>query len=458
MQGQFLGYHSEWNLGSPGGWVYQKMAQEIGSLAWKKIKKASGVDLTLDFDHTLLNPLPLFAKLLFRAHKAKFGSEKPFIALVAEEETLENVGENIKCVQYLNSLEGVKACLIDPTKLEVKDNSLYVGKDRVTCVFVDFNNNVILKLKKKHNMSALLFAIQNGFVTNPRGMEPIGAKSVFEAITSDCKHQMSESTIKRTPWTRQFYPRQTTCPNGKKIPDLIKWTKDNWPNTILKPVHGYSGKGIIIGHKEPNIEKSIKHALRIGDYIVQEFIPIDIWAEEFPWLDRESKKLFIKKWQTDFRCFVTDVGMIGFVTRFGGIPTNVGSGGGVQSTAVLRSKMPVSEAVKRLNDAIIKLGFNFVSEIQDEMDKKSVKIGNVYLLGPIMNTLRPRIITESHIEQLRTYSHNLWKDALTLEGMWIDGKLAKYVRISEEEEEIARLAPWRGKPALIAADGLFGFR
>jgi len=458
MQGEFLGYHSEWNLGSPGGWVYQKMAQETGSLAWKKIKKASSVDIDLDFDDPILNPLPLFAKLLFRAHKAKFGSEKPFIALVAEKETLEKVGENIKCVKYLNSLEGVKACLTDPTQLDIKDNYVYVGKNRVTVVFLDFNNNVIVKLKKKQNLDALLFAIKNGFVTNPRGMEPIGAKGVFEAITSECKNKMSASTVKRTPWTRQFYPHETTGPDGKKISDLVKWTKDNWPNTILKPVHGYSGKGIMIGCKEPNIEKSIKHALRIGDYIVQEFIPTDIWTEEFPWLDKEKKTLFIKKWQTDFRSFVTDEGIIGFVTRFGGIPTNVGSGGGVQSSAILRSKIPVSEAVKRLNDAIIKLGFDYICEIQDAMEKQSVKIGNVYLLGPIMNTLRPRIITESHVEELRTYSHNLWKDALTLEKMWIDGKLAKYVQITEEEEEIARLAPWRGKPALIASDGLFGFR
>jgi hypothetical protein len=30
----FLGYHSEWNLGSPGGWEYQRITQELGKLAW----------------------------------------------------------------------------------------------------------------------------------------------------------------------------------------------------------------------------------------------------------------------------------------------------------------------------------------------------------------------------------------------------------------------------------------
>jgi hypothetical protein len=33
----FLGYHSEWNLGSPGGWDYQRMTQEIAKVVWHQI-------------------------------------------------------------------------------------------------------------------------------------------------------------------------------------------------------------------------------------------------------------------------------------------------------------------------------------------------------------------------------------------------------------------------------------
>ncbi len=457
MQGEFLGYHSEWNTGSPGGWDYQRMAQEIGSFAWKKIKNKSGIDIKLDFDDPILNPVPLFAGMLLRAHQKTFGKEKPFIALVAEKETLEKVGENIRFVKYLNSLEGVKASLIDPTKLELKNDEVYAGENRVTTIFLDFNNNVIVKLKKKYNLNALIFAIKKGIVVNPRGMEPIGAKGIFEAITSEYKNKMSKTTLKRTPWTRQFYPRQTTGPDGEEIPDLIKWVKNNWSDTILKPVHGYSGKGIIIGHKESDIDGSIQHALNAGNYIVQPLIPMELWAEDFPWIDKENKRLFIKRWQTDFRCFITDKGPIGFVTRFGGIPTNVGSGGGVQSSAILRSELPLGEAIKKINDAILNLGFAFISELQEEIDKKSVEIGNVYLLGPIMGTLRPRIITSDHIKQIKQYSRNLWHDALTLEKLWLEGKLMRYVQISTDEEAIARLAPWRGNPGLIASDGLFGF-
>lgn len=457
MPEEFLGYHSEWNMGSPGGWDYQRMAQEIGKFVWMNIKEKTNINLELDFDDPILNPVPNFAQLLLRAHNKNFPGLKPFIALVAEKDTLYKVGENIRFVEYLNSIPGVKAALIDPAKLELRDGQVYVDKDKVTTIFLDFNNNVIVKLRKSYDLAALLSAIKQGIVTNPRGMEPIGAKGIFEVVTSEYKDILSQTTVKRTPWTRQFYPRQTSGPNGEDIKDLVKWVEGNWENIILKPVHGYSGKGIIIGHKQPDKQSSLKHALDSGDYIVQPLIPLELWAEEFPWIDRENKRLFLKRWQTDFRCFVTDVGLIGFVTRFGGIPTNVGSGGGVQSTAILRSDINLKEAIKSVNQAILNLGFDFIWKLQQEIDRRSIEIGNVYLLGPIMSTLRPRLITQTHIKQLKEYAQNLWQDALTLEGLWLKGKLSKYVQISSEEESIAHLAAWQGNPGLIASDGLFGF-
>ncbi len=468
MPKEFLGYHSEWNLGSPGGWVYQKMAQEIGKLAWERISRKSGISIELDFDHPILDPMPNFARLLLRAHQNNFGREQAFIALVAEKETLEKVGENIRMVDYLNSssaqqiaaeagIPEIKAVLIDPTKLALRDEKVYVGRDRVTVIFLDFNNNVIVKLRKKYNLDALLSAIKQGIVTNPRGMEPMGAKGVFEAATSEYRRMLSETTLQRTPWTRQFYPRPTTGPQGETIADLVQWAQDNWPDIILKPVHGYSGQGIIIGRKHPERKRAVQQALDSGDYIIQQFIPLQVWTEEFPWIDKENKRLFLKRWQTDFRCFITDVGLIGFVTRFGGIPTNVGSGGGVQSTAILDAPMPLEAAIKQINQTILDLGYQFIWELQQELDEKSIAIGSVYLLGPIMCTLRPRIITHAHIEQLKNYAQNLWRDALVLEKLWLAGKLTRYVQITEEEEAIARWAPWQGRPALIAADGLFGF-
>jgi hypothetical protein len=41
--------------------------------------------------------------------------------------------------------------------------------------------------------------------------------------------------------------------------------------------------------------------------------------------------------------------------------------------------------------------------------------------------------------------------------MWFDGELDAYIDIEAEELDIARMQPWRGGPAIFAADGLFGF-
>ncbi len=457
MRGEFSGYHSEWNLGSPGGWDYQRMAQEIGRYSWQILKDKADINIELDFEHPILNPVPAFANLLIEAHRSNFGREKPSIALVAEQETLDKVGENIHFVQYLNSLPDISAYLISPDKLELRNDQIFADNNKITLLFLDFNNNVIVRLKKRYNLKPLIKAIKMGMVINPRGMEPIGAKGVFEAITSEYKNIVNETTLRRTPWTRQFFHRSTLGPDGESIPDLIQWARDNWENIILKPVHGYSGKGIIIGHKESNRDKCIQDALNSGNYIIQRLIPLTLWSEEFPYIDKKDKSLFLKSWQTDFRCFITNKGLIGFVTRFGGIPTNVGSGGGVQSTAILRSNITAKEAIKRINEAIMSLGFDFIAQLQEQIDKKSTKMGNVYLLGPIMSTLRPRIITPGHVLSLQAYAKNLWDDALKLESLWREGKLTQYVCISKEEEEIARLNPWNGQAALIASDGLFNF-
>ena len=67
-------------------------------------KKNTGIEIELDFEHPVLNPVPLFIDMLLRAHRIKFLREKPFVLLVAEEQTLDKVTENINLVASLNYL------------------------------------------------------------------------------------------------------------------------------------------------------------------------------------------------------------------------------------------------------------------------------------------------------------------------------------------------------------------
>jgi hypothetical protein len=149
--------------------------------------------------------------------------------------------------------------------------------------------------------------------------------------------------------------------------------------------------------------------------------------------------------------------LFGFLGRFGGVPTNVGSGGGVQPLAVLRSDMAVPEAAVRINEAILNMDPGDLIEVVRIQEKMAVDEAFTYLLGPITIALRPRVITESQLAALTRYCEALWLDCLTLEKMWLAGELDSFIKIEEEELEIARMQPWGGSPAIIASDGLFSF-
>jgi len=461
MLEQFLGYHSEWNLGSPGGWDYQRITQKITKAVWKKHFQNYSIDVDLDFDHPLLNPVNSFVNLLKEAHRLREGANPGLIAVIAEEETLEDVVENKNLVTHLNAVEGLSGALMAPHELEEENGRVCWQGQPVSIIFMDFNTNVLLDLHRKHNLYPLLQAVREGRVINPRGTEPINVKSMFEVITDPRNRQrFHKETIQRTPWTRQFYPRQTQGPNGEHIPDLIEWTRSNWDNLVLKPERGYSGKGVSVGGIHHDIDDIINLALKDGDYgnyIVQEKIPLNLWTENMPELDLENRSVTEVQYQTDFRCFFGQKGLFGFLGRYGGVPTNVGSGGGMQPLAVLRSEMSVGEATKRINEVILNMDYGDVLEAAEHQKKMAMDYQFTYLLGSIKIALRPRLLTTGQMKALGAYCASIWSDCLTLEKMWLSGELDVIVNIEPEELEIIRSQPWGGGLAIFASDGLFSF-
>jgi len=455
---QFLGYHSEWNLGSPGGWEYQRIAQKIGKAVWKKLFQNHPIDVQFDFDHPLLNPVNSLVNMLKEVHRLREGTNPGLIAVVAEEETLKDVIENRNLATHLDAEDGLSGALMAPHELELINGRVCWQGQPVSIIFMDFNTNVLLDLHHKHNLRPLLQAVREGRVINPRGTEPINAKSMFEVLTEPRNKELfHKETIQRTPWTRQFYPRQTQGPNGEHISDLIEWTRSNWDNLVLKPERGYSGKGVSVGGIHHDIVDIINRALKDGDYIVQEKIPLNLWTENMPELDLENPIVRQVQYQTDFRCFFGQKGLFGFLGRYGRVPTNVGSGGGMQPLAVLHSEMSVGEATKRINQAILKMDYNDVLEAVEHQKKMAIDHHFTYLLGPIKIALRPRLITIGQMKALEAYCAGIWSDCLTLEKMWLSGELGVSVNIESEELEIIRSQPWGGAPAIFASDGLFSF-
>ena len=79
------------------------------------------------------------------------------------------------------------------------------------------------------------------------------------------------------------------------------------------------------------------------------------------------------------------------------------------------------------------------------------------MLGPILVTPRPRLLTVEHLADLRRYAENLWQDALELEKLWRRVLMDDVVQIGEEEKQLALSQRWQGSPALMVSDGLFSF-
>jgi hypothetical protein len=320
---------------------------------------------------------------------------------------------------------------------------------------MDFNTDVLMSLHRKQDLSPVLQAVKEHRVINPRGTEPFNVKSMFEVITGSSRNRFHNEIVQRTPWTRQFYERHTEGPDGEPIGDLIEWTRNNWNNLVLKPARGYSGHGVRVGVVNDDNEEAIALALKEGDYIVQEKIPLSLWAEEIPCVTDD--KILLKQYQTDFRCLMGTDGLVGFVGRYGGVPTNVGSGGGFQPLAILSSEMNVRDAVDRINDTIMNMDVGDLLEVIENQKQMALDCDFTYLLGPVKIALRPRVITKDQIEALKSYGRKLWADCLTLEDLWQSGQLDHMINIEEEELEIARMNPWHGSAAIIASDGLFGF-
>jgi hypothetical protein len=454
----FLGYHSEWNLGSPGGWDYQRITQEIGKTVWERLNPLTGINEVLDFEYPCLCPVNGFVKMLISAWQSINGRNEGLIAVTAEEETLSDVVENRNLVSHLNRIEGISSVLLAPQYLEITNGKVSYNGKPVGLIFMDFNTNVLLDLHRKHNLEPLLQAVREGRVINPRGTEPVNSKGVFEVLTDpEKKRFFNTETVRRTPWTRQFYERKTIGPDNQDISDLVEWTRKNWNGLVMKPERGYSGKGVKIGGKDVDIDNIIETALKAGDYIVQRKIPLALWGEMIPEFNSSDRSVSLKQLQTDFRCLFGEGVLMGFLGRVGGVPTNVGSGGGVQPLAVVGEEADIRDLTNRINEAIINLRPDKVAEISEFQDKLAIENRFTYLLGPIKIALRPRLLKVSQMNALDNYCQGIWKDCLILEKMWQSGELGIRMKIDPEELEIIKSQPWNGSPAILASDGLFSF-
>jgi len=193
------GYHGEWNMGSPGGWEYQRIAKILGKMAWDMILGAIDVPVDLDFEHPQINAVPGFARMLLQVHDVHYGRNPVHVVVLAEEETLDVVLENKNFVDYLNTLDGVRASLAAPGHLSLRNGRICCKGEEATVIFMDFNMNRLFKIGQNEDIRPTTEAISQNIVVNPRGMEPLGAKGLFEVITGNYRERLRDQTSGRAP-------------------------------------------------------------------------------------------------------------------------------------------------------------------------------------------------------------------------------------------------------------------
>lgn len=170
---------------------------------------------------------------------------------------------------------GYPSIICSPDELEYSDGELKCKGTIVDIVYKRLLVNEYLPIMEEQ--PDLLDAYRAGavcMVNSFRG-KLVHKKAIFAVLTDERNsHLFSDAELsaiqKHVPWTRNFREEKTVN-HGETI-DLVEWTRANSGKLVLKPNDDYGGHGIYIGWNSSTAEwdDAIAHALKTGDYLVQE--------------------------------------------------------------------------------------------------------------------------------------------------------------------------------------------
>ena len=265
--------------------------------------------------------------------------EKPTIAIVdlTDRPTIEEFN---LCKEHFEA-NGHQAIICTPDELEFSGGRLKCGEDEIDIVYRRLLVREYIPIIDEH--PALIDAYRAGAVcvaNSYRGLI-LHKKAMFAVLTNEkYAHLFTEEELTaikaHVPWTRNFRDEKTIY-NDAEI-DLIEWTRENSSKLVLKPNDDYGGHGIYIGWASTAEEwnDAIEHALKTGDYLVQERVKTA--KEVFPFIDEDGN--------IDMREQLVDLDPLLFNGKVGSAFTrlsttelaNVSSGGGMVPTLILKGK------------------------------------------------------------------------------------------------------------------------
>ena len=443
----FQGDICEVNMGSPGGWDYDGMVDEAYRAGWQMINERKNVPVELDFN-SVPRAHKRFAKMLLQASNENAANGDHFIVVISAGRPEKGKDdENSAFVKYFQNELGVDAALATFNEVSSSSGRTLVEGKTPTVIYLDANLSDI-DLQKYNPLADAMK--KPGLVVNPRGMEPLGDKGLFVAMSEGglLADQISASTIERIPKT--FFLDEKSA--------ALAWEMRQ--GVIFKPTNGHSGNGFRSGHKisRGDIQKMLASDDR---YIVQKKVAQEICSMEIPILQTAPDLRVVKiTVLTDMRLLVGTNGFLGCFCRYNKKhPVNIGAGGGGQSLVVVSSSHSPKEATRLINEAICEMDPQEVQEVIIKMAEIAEGLGLIYKNRAIPISLTPRIISLQQLDAISQFGENLFEDLTTIEKYYQSSALDQYLSclIGRDEMDIIKASPWNGGHAIIGIDGMFGF-
>jgi uncharacterized circularly permuted ATP-grasp superfamily protein len=190
---------------------------------------------------------------------------------------------------------------------------------------------------------ALLDAYRAGAIcmVNSFRSKLIHKKAIFAVLTDEAyEHLFSKSELEvirqHVPWTRHVRDRRTRRLTDEI--DLLDFIEQQRDRLVLKPNDDYGGHGIYIGWNSSEAEwrRAIEHALKDGDYLVQE--RVHTAKEPFPALAEDGSVQFSEQ-LVDLDPLLFYGKVRSAFTRLSSTElANVSSGGGMVPTFIIRPR------------------------------------------------------------------------------------------------------------------------
>jgi hypothetical protein len=265
---------------------------------------------------------------------------KPTIAIV-DLKDLPTVEEFLLCKEFFEK-NGYKSIICSPDEINFNGEKLmYQDKEPIDLVYRRLLVREYVPIIEEY--PDLLNAYRAGAVCMANSFRGLllHKKAMFAVQTNEkYAHLFNDTELaairKHIPWTRNFRDEQTEF-YDEKI-DLIEWTRANREKLVLKPNDDYGGHGIYIGwiSNQEEWDKAIKHALEVGDYLIQERVKTA--KEIFPYIDEKGEiQMSVQMVDLDPLIFNGKVGSA--FTRLSTTElANVSSGGGMVPTMILTGK------------------------------------------------------------------------------------------------------------------------